>query len=288
MSQPAAAPASVAATQSSQPAQAPKAPDARAGGAPPTPAEIRKHKLQIDGAEVELPESEVIARAQRETGSAKRFQEAALIRKQAEDLIRFAKENPKEFFAKTGMNAREWAEKYLMEELQREQMTPEQRKAADNEAKLKQYEDEKKTNETKSRQEQIEKLKAEHLKNYDLMFVDALKKTGLPKTAYTIKRMAELQLTNVKLKLDLTADQLAKVVREDYMAEHKALFSAYEGDQLMDFLGPDLVKKLSKAQIAKLKAKMQPGAGSGPAKPRAEGTQPMSWRDYQKRNRGRA
>lgn len=270
------------------PVQATQGSQAKAAPSPttpaPTPAEIRKMTLKIDGQDVEMLESDVKALAQQGKVSGKRFEEAAAMRKQAQDIIEFAKSNPKEFFAKTGMNAREWAETYLMEELKKEQMSPEQRRAAENEMKLKQYEDEKKKALEAKRQEEMARLQAHHAENYDKMFVEALTKTGLPKTPYTIKRMAELQLVNIKKKLDLGADQLAKLVREDYMAEQKSLFGAYDGDQLLEFLGPDLVKKLSKAQIAKLKAKGVKTAASGQP-PKQSGAQELTWAEYKKRNR---
>lgn len=252
--------------------------------ATPTPTEVRRLKLKLEGKEVELPESDVIALAQRGKVADQRFQEAATTRKQAEEIISFAKNNPTEFFKKTGMNARQWAENYLIEELKREQMTPAERKAAENELKLKEYEDDRKRQEAKRLEDEKQAAQEKHMQNYDKLFVEALSQSGLPKTAYTIKRMAELQLVNLKKKLNLTADQLAKVVREDYIAEQKLLFSALDGDQLIEMFGPDLVKKLSKAQIAKLKAKSTGGSGSAPT--RSLNDKPaLSWREYQRRNR---
>lgn len=286
MSTPTAAPSS-APTPQAPAAGAAQAQPGKAGpaaAASPTPAEVRKLKLKLDGKDVEMPESEVIALAQKSGSSGKRFEEAQKLRAEAEAVLRFAKENPAEFFARTGMNARQWAEEYLIGELKREQMSPEQRKAAENEEKLKKYEAEKKAADDKKKSDELAALQKKHAERYDALFVEALSKSGLPKTPYTVKRMAELQLVNIRKKLELTPDQLAKVVREDYIAEQKALFGSTEGDALLEMLGPDVVKKLSKAQIAKLKAKgVGQGAGSPP--PKRQGEKPMTWREYQRRNR---
>lgn len=257
--------------------------------AQPTPTEIRKLKLKLDGQDVELPESEVIALAQQGKVSGKRFQEAAAIRKQAEDILKFAQENPAEFFKKTGKNARQWAEEYLIEELKREQWTPEQKKAAENEAKLKQYETERKAEQDRKDQAERDQLQKSHHDRYETLFIEALTQSGLPRTPYTVKRMAELQLVNLRKKLNLDAGQLAKVVREDYINEQKALFGALEGDKLLELMGPDFVKKLSKAQIAQLKAKIKPASSGATQRPQSSaGTEGLSWREYQKRNRRRA
>ncbi len=258
---------------------------AKGAAAAPTPTEIRKLKLKLDGQDVEMPESEVIALAQQGKVAGTRFQEAATMKKQADEIMRFAKENPAEFFKKTGMNAREWAENYLIEQLKAEAMSPEQKKAAANEAKLREYEAEKKRVDAEKLQKEKDAAAQKWHDDYNVLFVEALGKSGLPKTAYTIKRMAELQLTNLKKKLNLNADQLAKLVKEDYIAEQKALFGATEGDALLEMLGPEFVKKLSKAQIAKLKAKGLQVSAGGKAPERKPGEPQMSWREYQRRNR---
>lgn len=271
------------------PARETQSPAQPPGGAVATaaPQEVRKMKLKLDGRDVELPESEVIAGYQRESVANQRFQEAAQMRKEAEQILQFAKQNPKEFFQKTGLNARQWAEEYLIQELQTEAMSPEQRKARENEEKIRMYENEKKQAADSQRQEQMKRLEAEHAKNYDLMFTQALHESGLPKTQFTVKRMAELQLINIKNKYELSASQLAKLVREDYANEQKSLLSAFDGDQLMEFLGADTVKKLSKAQIAKLKNKIQsPGSVGQTKTTKASGDQGgLTWAEYRKRNR---
>ena len=183
------------------------------------------------------------------------------------------------------MNARQWAEQYLMEELTREAESPEQRKARENEEKLRKYESDEKQRTEKQRQEQIKRLEDEHRANYDQMFTKALFESGLPRTPYTVKRMAELQLINIKNKYELSASQLAKLVREDYANEQKSLLGSFDGNQLIDILGPELVKKLTTSQIAKLKSK--PGNGiatkvQNQSNPEDSG---LTYREWQKRNR---
>lgn len=269
------------------PAQAPgtKAPAQGAAPAAPAAAPPRMITLKLDGKDVQMPESEVISYAQQGKVAGQRFQEAAALKKQAEEILAFGKANPKEFLAKMGMNPRQWAEEYLMQELQVEAMSPEQKKARENEEKLRKFEDNEKKTKEKAQQDEKDRLTNQKREEFDVMFTEALGLSGLPKTPFTVKRMAELQLINLRKNLELNASQLAKIVREDYAAEHKALFGAIDGDQLMDMLGPDIVKKLSKAQISKLKAKgVQPAAG-GARPPAQSGKPPMTWAEYHRKNR---
>ena len=262
----------------------PEKPTGTPAAAPQEPP--RKLKFKADGQEIELPESEVLELASAGRAANQRFQEAAKLRREAEEIYKIAKANPQEFFQKTGMNAREWAEKFLLGELQKEAETPEQKKARENEEKLRKYEASEKEQKDKELNEERSRATAAERERLDKAFTKALFDSGLPRTKFTVKRMAELQLINIKNKFELPPERLAKLVREDYVNEQKALMGSLEGDQLLEFLGPELTKKFSKAQIAKLKAR-----GVQPAKQTASGEQaqaPGSWRDYQKKNRGRA
>lgn len=249
-------------------------------GAPP-----RLLKIKVDGKEMELPETEVLELASAGRASNQRFQEAAKMKREAEQVLQFAKANPKEFFQKTGMNAREWAEKYLLEELQNEAMSPEQKKAKENEDELRKYRDKEKTDADQKHQEEIKQKIGSERERLDKLFTTALFESGLPRTPFTVRRMAELQLINIKNKYELNPSQLAKLVKEDYVTEQKALLGSLDGDQLIEFLGPDNAKKFSKAQIAKLKARGQAQGQSFQKKTTTEANTGLTWRELQKRNR---
>jgi hypothetical protein len=244
-------------------------------------------KVKVDGQFMELPESEVLELASAGRASNARFQEAAKLRREAEAIMKHAKENPEDFFSKSGRDARKWAEEFLIGELRKEAETPEQKKARENEEKLRKYEASEKEQEQRRKNAEMDQAINEQREKYDKLFTTALFESGLPRTPFTVRRMAELQKINLKKKLELGPSQLAKLVREDYIAEQKSLMGSLEGDQLLDFLGADLVKKLSKAQIAKLKARGTAGSSSNKAPVRSTTTdkQGMSWREYQKRNR---
>lgn len=257
--------------------------------AAPSPAQkaevARMMKLKVDGQELELPESEVVALAQQGRSAAKRFQEAAQTRKEAEQIIAFAKANPTEFFQKTGMNARQWAEDYLMGEIKREAMSPEQKKAWENEERLKSYEKREKNAKIEAERAQMAQLERQHMENYDKMFVEALTASGLPKTPFTVMRMAQLTLSAEKKGIPVNSQQIAKLVREDYITEQKALFGATEGDALLEMLGKDVVKKLSKAQLSKYKASKTNNATPSKRVEEKSATKADQWKAFQKRNR---
>ena len=253
------------------------------------PQAARMLKLTVDGQEMEMAESEVIAMAQKGRSADKRFQEAAQARREAEQVVNFLKSNPKEAFKKLGIDVRKFSEDTLLEMIQHDQMTHEQKKAQENENELRRYRDTEKQAQERAHAEALAKQEQEYMQSYDATFVKALTESGLPKTPYTVKRMAELTLIATRKGLDLEPSQLAKLVREDYESEMKAMYGQADGDALLELLGKDAVKKLSKAQLSKYKATR---SNTGQFKPKddsrpAPGTNPTAaWRAFQRKTRG--
>lgn len=251
-----------------------------------TPAEtVRMMKLKIDNVDTDMSEADVIKLAQEGKSAHKRFQEAAAAKKEAHDLISFLKSNPRQAFEKLGIDVRKFSEDTLMDLIQKDSMTPEQKLAAEREAKLKKYEDDEKHSKEAARQKEMADLEAKHVSDYNAMFIKALSESGLPRTPYTVKRMAELTLTSNKKGLNLDSSQIAKLVRQDYQAEMQALYGSADASQISELLGKDGVKKLQKHQVEQFKAK--PQQFSKPVERQAKGntTKTDSWRDLKRSNR---
>lgn len=280
-----------------------EAPKPVEGAKAPTTTEIRKLKLRLDGADLELPEEQVIALAQQSGAAQKRFLEAAQTKKQAEQVLEFLQKNPKAALERLGVDVRKFSEETLANILKIEQESPEQKKIRQTEEKLRSYEEKEKAAEATAKKKAAEEAEASKqradaekqaaiMRRYDDIFVKALNESGLPKNAYTIKRMAELQRINLNKKLDLDASSLAKVVKEDYDAEFRQRLpktdkGVLDGDKILEMLDPDVIKAITKAQIAKLKGskhiKTSDPALVPPIKesPTATG----SWKDFRRGNR---
>ena len=237
--------ATTAAQPNAQPAKTQAAPE-------------KTFKIKVDGVEQSVTESELISLAQKGKGADKKFNEAANAKKEALQIIDYLKTHPTEAFQKLGIDVRKFSEDTLLEMIKQEKMSPAEKTAADNEARLRKYEAAEKAQKEKLQKDEQDRLfKQEHDK-YEKSFMEALNLSGLPKTSFTMRRMAELEVINVKKGLSLEPAQLAKLVREDYEAEHRNLYANFDGEALLNLLGKDGVKKLSKAQLAKLKTGQQP------------------------------
>jgi hypothetical protein len=228
--------------------------------AEPTKEQIRRHKLKIDGQEQEFDEPEVIRRAQLYTAADRRFKEGAALRKQSEEFVNKLRTNFTELLddPRLGLNEdqkREMFEKwYRTKYIEPQTLTPEQKKLREQEAELKRYRDEKAAEEKRQQEQQEQELENYHRGNYQKTILEALDTEGLPRTEFTGRRMVDLMAKNVQLGFDLSAKQIAQLVREDYLKEIKVVLGATDGDTMLKLMGDDIANKLRKADLARLRA----------------------------------
>lgn len=221
---------------------------------------LKKYKLKVDGQDVEeeidLNDEETVKRhLQMSKAAQKRMSETAAIKKQAEQFISMLRNDPVKLLSNPdlGIDFRKVAEEYLSKQLEIESLSPEQRKYREMEEQIRKHDEDKKrlTEETQSKQRT--ELEKHYAQDYDKKITEALSSSGLPKTAKTVKRMAELLHQNLKHGFDFEPKQLVEMVRKDYLNEIKELFGASDGDTLLKILGDDTANKIRKADLARLK-----------------------------------
>lgn len=269
----------------------------------PTPAEIRRLKVKLDGADVELPEEEVIRLASLSGAAQKRFQEAAAEKKKVTEVLELLKNKPKEALARLGVNLKQFSEETLTEILKQEAETPEAKRAREAEDKLREYERKDKEAQTTAAEQKIEAEKQAKIqetiqkeqaliKRFDGVFTEALSKAEVPKTPASVARMAQLQRVCIKKGYELDAAALAKIVKEDYDAEIHGQITGYktadgqlDGAKIMAFLGEDGINAIKRELIAKLKGAKP--AFSKPAEPTTipATSQNGSWKQFRNKNR---
>lgn len=283
-----------------------KKPDATKADGQPTEAQvaeaIRKFKLVIGGKEQEVDEKTLISMAQMGEGARQKFNQAALMRKQAEDFVRMLKTNPEQVLAHPdiGLDVREWAEKFLYERLKQEQLSPEERERVELKKRVEQMEGEKKEQERLAQEAKFKEAQEHFRENLQNDIIKVLDQSGLPKTPYTIRRMAHHMLesrmaaqkyyeeTGVKVEPLGPAD-VVDLVMNDYIDEHNQLLGALPGDKLLSILKEDVRKKIREAELAAMKggtkvpqpvpAGEQPPANPAREQPAKKGLTMQEWRE---------
>jgi len=216
------------------------------------PQEAKKYRLKIDEREEDLSESELTELVKAGRSANHTNKEALELR----SLLEHLKLNPKKALTdpKFGIDLYKLAEETLLERIQEDMLSPEQKKLKDYERRFKEIEEKEKSEKEKKEQEQLAQAESHWMNHYDKMFHEALSSAGLPKTQRTIKRMAEVAAFSLEKGQDIDAKGLASILRDDYISELKELLSSSDEDSVLQLLGEEIGNKIRKADLKRLKS----------------------------------
>jgi hypothetical protein len=250
---PSAAPASTESTESSS-SSVNESNATSTPGQESKPQAPQKYKVKANGKEEEHTLEELMKFASMGKGANQKFEEAAKYRKQAESFINRLRTDPLSVLndPKVGINFKEIAEEYLYNQIQEERLSPEQKKQKEMEQELKKYRDKEEEGKKKQQQEQEQRLDQHYTEHYDRIITEGLSKSGLPKTAATIKSVAKYLDRALDAGLDVTVEDVIPFVKQDYLNTIQELFGASDGDTLLSLLGGN-ADKIRKADLARLR-----------------------------------
>lgn len=178
-----------------------------------------------------------------------KFQEAAKLRKEAEDILAAAKtkKSATEALKKAGFDTKEIKEileKELAGFYEEEALSPEEKQRRAETEELKRYKEEearKKEEETKSAREKEVSFEIEQLENE---LLGALGKSNLPRTPILAKWAVQYMSAYDAQGVHLSADQAVKLVEKEFPQLVQSVLSAMDVQGLKQFLGKSLVKQL--------------------------------------------
>ena len=241
---------------------------------PPEQAEARKFKVKVDGQELEVDEKELVTGYQRAAAANKKFEQAAALQKSMTAFVEKLRADPLSVLTdqRLGLNFREVAEKFLIDQLQQEQMTPEQRELHDARKKLTAYEESQKKQREAQEAAELEQRTNEWAQQIEKQFSESIKKVGVPLNERTISLMAQLaeQAENeneVRSQrglppLEYNSDLLADAVKRYLAQEKRQLLESMDPDEMRAFLGKERLDKIRQADVARARA-------GQPARPKA-------------------
>jgi hypothetical protein len=240
----------------------------------------RLFKLKLDGQEKEYDEDYVIAQAQKGIVSDKRFSEAAKLRKEAAQeravFDRARKDGSLEEVLEMMGPERfhKLSEDYWRDLLNEQDMSPQEKALRQREKELQKRERQLKQSDEQKQQAMTQQLEDHYTKQFDKDITEALTASKLPKSAYTVKRMAELMQENLRLGLDLPAKTVSKILEEEARSSVVSLLGEMDEDALGGLLGEGIAAKLRAHELRKVRGGGAPGRAPGAkpaaAKPRAQ------------------
>jgi hypothetical protein len=238
-----------------------------------TPPAKKKFTYKADGKEIseELDDSELVNRLSLSKAAMSRMQEATQQKKQIEQFLQQLQNDPLSVLNNDKIMGkakfREIAEKFLTDQLQQELLSPEERARAEMEERLKSYEQKEKERQEAETARQSKILEEHYAKKYEETIISALNSSNLPKTPYTVARMATLMQKNLQHGLDLEPNQIAQLVFEEYQSESKAIAGNASVEQLLKIYGEDVINKIRKFDLERIR---------GQAVPKVENTKPAT------------
>ena len=235
----------------------------------------RKFTYKSDGAdhEEELSDEEVASKLSLARAANKRMSEAATSRKQVDAFVQALKDDPMSVLENEQIMGskkfRDIAEKFLLKQIEEESLTPAERAQAERERKLTEYERREQEQKQVESAAEAKRLEEHYTAEYEKTIIESLTSSNLPKTPYTVARMAKLMQTNLKNGYDLTSAQLASMVREDYNKEIKGVVNGMSAEQMIAMFGQDVADNIRKHDLEKFKLSKntKPKQPSTPAEP---------------------
>lgn len=215
------------------------------------PVEKRKYKVKIDNEESEVDEDELISNYQLKKASHQKFQQASALQKELEDFLYSSKANPKQIFEMLGINAKDFSEQLLIEELMEASLSPTEREAKELKAKLAKYEAAEKESEAQAQARKYTLELSEAESAVEAEVVQALQEAGLKPTPRNIARLAEQMLASER-----SAVEASRYVKRDLDEDLGDLLSTHSIEDLMKIpAAKKLLEALKSQEISQLQAK---------------------------------
>ena len=214
----------------------------------------RLFKVKVDGQELEVDENELIKGYTHGKAAAKRMEEAAMTRKEAEQVLRIFKDNPREAFKLLGRDARQFAEQIINDELQEAMLSPQERELRDYKRKVEEYEGQRRQAQEEYERQQMEAELARQAETIQTDIINTLETAGLPKTERTVGRIVYYMQAALQAGYNVTPKDVVQQVREDYKHDLNSLLGGLPEDALEAFLGAETVRKIAKSTVKQAKA----------------------------------
>lgn len=246
----------------------PKAPKAKADDDKPAEPKAPKkfHKTIVNGREESVDEETLIREYQKAKAGDERLAKATALEKQMNQFVTQLRENPAAILSdpRLGVNKQALAEAILREQIETELEDPKDREAKTLREKLKAYE-EREENEKRTTKETAEKAeRAEAVSKAQARLQDTFEKameqsvlSKNPETAAaTIRDMALYYRMARQQGHDVTPEELAAHVERKQLSNLHAAASTLSGEELVSFLGAEVVKKIRAHDLGQLEAKI--------------------------------
>lgn len=219
-------------------------------------------KIKLKSGEYTIEELEALE--EKSKGADKKFLEASRRSKEAIRFFKMAKENPREFLAKTGLDPKKFAYDEVAEDLKNKLRDPREVELEQAQKRLKEYEAKEAEAKKKSDEEKLSREAKAFEQKLHAEMIDALETyPELPKNGFTVAALARaIDTVREKTGILLTAKEVAPKVVQDLRNQIMGVVKGASAEQLLALIGEEGMKAIRAHDIAKLKNPMAAGQGA--------------------------
>lgn len=257
--------------------------------------ESRKEKLKVNGQERELTQAELRKLAGLSAASDEKFKSAKQLQNEALELKKaFESKDPVAAMKKLGMDAKEikaTLENKLLELLEDESMDPKDRELRDLKKRIADQEAAEKAKKDEEEKSKATLAREKAYAELETGVVEALKDAKMPKSALTLKAVAQHMLEAHRNGVELSPKDAVKLAQEQFHNEIAELLPQLGMDFIKRVLGAKGLAALREDSVAEVKKAAEPFPKPQP-KPRSEAgkqakqdSEPMSTDEYFRRLR---
>ena len=191
-----------------------------------------------------------------------KFEEASTYKKQAEQLVDMLQRDPLSILKhpSLGLDIKKLAEQVLLQDIEEQAKSPEQKRIEEMEKKIKDYEDAKKQREDADKARQLEEATRRNKEELENSMISALQTADLPPEPFFIRRVADAMAAAVEAGWEnVTVESIMPYVQNKLKEDFGSLINKNsDPDRLEKLLGKGVLDNYRKSKIAKVKKTAPP------------------------------
>lgn len=254
-------------TESSTTSQADAAAPAKGGEASAAPKAPKIRHFKDGDEEFSMSDEDIVRERKKWKGADAKFREAAEAKKSLEAFMQALQNDPESVLSdpRLSIDRKKLAEKWLVKQLESELNPPDPRdaKLSETERRLKEYEDREAQTKADAEAKEYDAAREQRKAALGATLAEAMRATHLSahpeSSAGVLREMAMYMRAARERGEDVTPQELVEHIHNTRFNQLYTLAHQFEGDQLIDFLGEEIVTRIRKADMARLRAKRNQG-----------------------------
>lgn len=232
---------------------------------------IRKIKV----GDQEFDETTLASMIEKAKGADKKFLEAAKTRREAMRFFKLAKENPREFLQKTGIDPKKFSYDEVAKDIQDQLRDPREVELEAANKRLEAFEKKEAEEKQKIESEKVTRQAKAMEERFHAEAIKALEAhPAIPKNGFSVAKMAKyIEVVRNKTGELLSFEDVAGVIENDIKSEITGTLKGATAEQIVALIGEEGVAAIRAYDLAKLKDPLKggnPGTGQTSEKPRAK------------------